>query len=82
MATRLSDESIGGSAAEQLSSLNLCSVDGRGEVQCEATRMVGLHLSYLSAVQLHSCARKHHRHNSNTLQCCSLGVYEDIETER
>ena len=36
-----------------------------------------LHLSYLSAFQLHSCACKHHRRNSNILQCCSLGLYED-----
>ena len=38
---------------------------------------VRLHLSYLSAFQLHSCACKHHRRNSNILQCCSLGLYED-----
>ena len=36
-----------------------------------------LHLSYLVAFQLHSCNCKHHRRNSNILQCCSLGLYED-----
>ena len=41
---------------------------------------VGLHLSYLAAFQLHSCACKHHRRNSNILQCCSLGLYEDAGT--
>ena len=39
--------------------------------------IVALHLSYLDAFQLHSCACKHHRCNSNILQCCSLGLYED-----
>ena len=38
---------------------------------------VDLHLSYLDAFQLHSCTCKHHRCNSNILQCCSLGLYED-----
>ena len=36
-----------------------------------------LHLSYLVAFQLHSCSCKHHRRNSNILQCCSLGLCED-----
>ena len=38
------------------------------------------HLSYLETFQLHSCACKHHRRNSNIWQRCSLGLYEDIRT--
>ena len=47
-------------------------------VSCVCT--VELHLSYLDALQLHSCICKHHRRNSNILQCCSLGLYEDAGT--
>ena len=40
-----------------------------------------LHLSDLEAIQLHRCACKQNRRNSNILQCCSLGVYEDTRAD-
>ena len=38
-----------------------------------------LYASCLEALQLGSCACRHHRRNSNILHCCSLGLHEDTD---